>query len=134
MCGARGLRRKDDTGVASAQPILSGRLAVMRSGLHLAQIVLRLRDLERVVIALELRNEAGSREARGDRRSRLQALDLTIQELAGLSDILIGAASLLPDRPDARIDGMVELPRLQSLSRALRDRDGEASDPEVVIF
>ncbi|MDR7124920.1 hypothetical protein J2X53_001744 [Pseudorhodobacter sp. 4114] len=115
-------------------PVLSGRLAVLRSGLHLAQIAQGLRDLEADMIAVDLSGSATTRQKRWERRSRLQALDLMIQELTGLSDILVGVASHLSESPDQTIDALVDMPRLQSLSRALRDHDCTAPSSEVVIF
>lgn len=115
-------------------PVLSGRLAVLRSGLHLAQIAQGLRDLEAVMIPLDLSGGATPGQDRCERRSRLQALDLMIQELTGLSDILVGAASHLSDSPDQTIDALVDMPRLQSLTRALRDHAGKVPASEVVIF
>ncbi|MFN4155264.1 MAG: hypothetical protein ACK4HF_11475 [Paracoccaceae bacterium] len=115
-------------------PLLSGRLAVMRSGLHLARIAQGLRDLEAVMITTDLYRETAPGQDRCLRRSRLQALDLMIQELTGLSDILIGAAFHLSDAPDQTIDALVDMPRLQSLARALRDHEGKVSASEVVLF
>lgn len=114
--------------------VLSGQLAVLRSGLHLAQIAQGLRDLEAVMIAVDLAGQSPEKQDRHVRRLRLQALDLMIQELTGLSDILIGMASHLSDRPDCTIDALVDMPRLQSLTRALRDNDVNPSDPATIIF
>lgn len=114
--------------------VLSGRMAVLRSGEHLARIAQGLRDLETVLIARDHVGSAEPAQHRRARRTRLQALDLMIQELTGLSDILIGAASHLSDQPDGIIDALVELPRLQSLSRALRGREAETEVSSVVVF
>ena len=112
--------------------ILSASLTVMRSGLHLAQIAQGLRDLESLIVATSPRTVALPER---DDSARLQALDLMIQELTGLSSILIGAASCVADGPDAKIDALIDGPRLQSLSYALRGlHHGEAMDQAIVIF
>lgn len=134
MCGETDLISVPDPAWPNDEPVLSGRLTVLRSGLHLAQIAQGLRDLETIMISVELSGETMSGQDRCMRRSRLQALDLMIQELMGLSDILIGAASHLSDAPDATIDALVDMPRLQSLTRALRDYEGKVTTSEVVLF
>lgn len=124
----------DPDDAAGDRPVLSGRSTVLRSGEHLGRIAQGLRDLETVMIALERSGSAERPQDRRARRSQLQALDLMIQELTGLSDILIGAASHLPDQPDRTIDALVDLPRLQSLSRALRAEVAETAASSVVVF
>ena len=107
---------------------------VLRSGAHLSRIASRLRDLEAILIQSAQSPDGDSADARRDRRLRMQTLDLMIQELTGLSDILIGTASHLPDMPDATVDALVDMPRLQSLSQALREEQGVALSAAIVIF
>ncbi|MFN3844944.1 MAG: hypothetical protein ACK4RZ_03850 [Paracoccaceae bacterium] len=114
--------------------VLSGRLVILRGGEHLALIAIRLRDLEAVMLGASRVSVLASDSGTGSSRARLQSLDLMIQELSGLSDILIGTASHLPDVPDDTVDALVDLPRLQSLSRALRNLAEHPITPEVVIF
>ena len=134
MSGAQGFPSDPGPPMPGESQILSGRLAVLRSGLHLAQIAQGLRDLETVMISVDLPGEIQKGQDRCVRRLRLQALDLMIQELTGLSDVLIGAASHLSDSPDHTIDALVDMPRLQSLTRALRDLERKTPASEVVIF
>ena len=115
-----------------ADKSLSCRRAIRHSGVHLAGLADRLRHLETIMIAVaELQDEGG---ARVKRRSRMQALDLVIQELAALSDILIGAADQLSDTPNPVIDALIDLPRLQSLSLALREGQANDTPSEIVLF
>lgn len=119
-----------------AQPevMLSGQLAIGRSGDHLARIAQTLRALERDLITVDPPAEVVSGVCQTLRRSRLQSLDLLIQELAGLSEILTNAAPYLPDLPDPHIDALVEGPRLQTLRCALRGLDQRDKLSETVIF
>ncbi|MDO9637804.1 MAG: hypothetical protein Q7J44_04615 [Pseudotabrizicola sp.] len=132
----------DRTGIApeinpvfvGESPALSGRLAVLRSGKHLLRITQNLREVEAVMLGIDRQDGAALADLNSLSRSRLQSLDLMIQELTGLSDILIGLASRLPDDPDPHIDVLVELPRLQSLTQALRDKQQPAVQPQIVLF
>ncbi|MFN7222682.1 MAG: hypothetical protein ACK4MS_01525 [Paracoccaceae bacterium] len=119
---------------AATDQVLSGRLVVLRSGEHLALIASRLRDLEALMLGASRGSSMASETGGASTLARLQSLDLMIQELSGLSDILIGAASHLPDVPDDTVDALVDMPRLQSLSRALRNLAEHPITPEVVIF
>lgn len=121
------------TGQASAT-VLSGREAVMRSGQHLCTLVEVLRGLEPAFLASDPVGKPGTGERRSKERLRLQSLDRVIQELVGLSDILIGAAPYLSDLPVAEIDALIERPRLQSLANALRDQGKSEAPPQVEIF
>ncbi|MCU0901827.1 MAG: hypothetical protein MUC82_15230 [Cypionkella sp.] len=123
-----------DGGAGQAAAPLSGQAVVLRSGAHLSRIASRLRDLEAILIQSAQSPDGDSADARRDRRLRMQTLDLMIQELTGLSDILIGTASHLPDMPDATVDALVDMPRLQSLSQALREEQGVALSAAIVIF
>jgi len=114
--------------------LLSARLTVARSGRHLALIAMRLRDVESLMVEAQRAAVQPDAESRRLRRSRLQTLDLLIQELAGLSDILVGVSEYLSDVPDKRLDIIVELPRLQSLSQALRDVEQSQTGSGTVLF
>lgn len=125
-----------DPGLCASRVVgtLSGRMAVLRSGKHLALIALRLRELEAVMLAASQNSGPVSETGTLSARARLQSLDLTIQELSGLSEILIGTASQLPEVPDQAIDALVDLPRLETLSRALHNLADHPAPPEIVIF
>lgn len=119
---------------AEVSPALSCQLTIRRSGEHIAKIAQNLRDLERMMMGVAWQGDAAPQGSDALRRPGLQSLDLLIQELAGLSDILIGAASRLPDVPDSHVDALVDLPRLQSLSCALRGQVAKEAASETVIF
>lgn len=129
-----------DTGETGSPPAslldhdraLSGRVTVHRSGEHLARMAMRLRDLEAMILTGPLKPQVD--DGRGGPRARLQALDLMIQELVGLSEILIGTAKHLPDNPDQGLDALIDLPRLQTLSLALRQDQVRLQASEVVLF
>lgn len=117
-----------------AFPALSGQLTIRRSGEHLAKITQSLREFERLLMNAERQDHAPPHDGDMCRRSQMQSLDVILQEIAGLSDILIGAAAHLPDLPDRSFDMLVDLPRLQSLSRALRGQIATKTASETVIF
>ncbi|TGD66205.1 hypothetical protein EYC08_04790 [Tabrizicola sp. WMC-M-20] len=119
---------------ASESSALSGRLAVLRSGKHLLRITETLRAIEAVMLCTDGIDGTIAADMKGTNRSRLQSLDLMIQELTGLSDILVGIASRLPDEPDQHIDVLVDLPRLQTLTHALRHGQQLATTPQIVLF
>jgi hypothetical protein len=128
------MARPDEGGAPEAGPDLSGHLLVLHSGQHLARIAARLREIESIILEAEPFPSTGLSDAQGLRRSRLQALDLVVQDLSGLSQILTSAAAGFSDVRDHVLDDIVDLPRLQSLSRALRDGVDDAIAPQTVIF
>lgn len=134
MSDPTGLVPDINPGLVEDSPALSGRLAVLRSGNKLLRIAQNLREVEAVMLGLGGQEGSAVADLTRSGRSRLQSLDLMIQELTGLSDILTGIASRLPDEPDPQIDVLVDLPRLQSLSQALRDRQQGAGQPQIVLF
>lgn len=134
MSDLTGIEPEINPGIAGEHPALSGRLAVLRSGKHLLRITQNLREVEALMLGTNRREGVALVDLNATNRSRLQSLDLMIQELTGLSDILIGIASRLPDDPDPQIDVLVDLPRLQSLTQALRDRPPSQVQPQIVLF
>lgn len=121
---------------ATDAPVLSGRLAVLRSGHHLADIAERLRGLEAVLIETEGAEAPSAEHLRRTRRDRLQAMDLILQELSGLSVLLVQLADFAVGSPDPAVDALVDGPRLQSLSQALRATGGAArsASPGIDLF
>lgn len=114
---------------------VSGRSAVLYSGKHLARVAQELRAFEVAMIAPGLLCD--HREAADQplaHRQRLQSLDRIIQELDGLSEILIGTASHLPDHPEEGLIELIERPRLKRLSLAVRGQMLEPSASSIVIF
>lgn len=114
---------------------VSGRSAVLYSGKHLARVAEELRAFEAAMIAPGLLCD--HREADDQplaHRQRLQSLDRIIQELDGLSEILIGTASYLPDHPEEGLIELIERPRLKRLSLAVRGQMLEPSASSIVIF
>ena len=134
MCDRTGIEPEINPGRAGENPTLSGRLAVLRSGRHLLRITQNLREVEALMLGTDRRAGPALADLNATNRSRLQSLDLMIQELTGLSDILIGMASRLPDDPDPQIDVLVDMPRLQSLTHALRDKQQVGGVPPIVLF
>jgi hypothetical protein len=116
--------------------MLSGRLAVLRSGHHLADIAQRLRGLEAILIEAEGATAPSADHLRRTRRARLQAMDLILQELSGLSGLLVQLSDYASGAPDPSVDALVDGPRLQSLSQALRATGGakRPSAPGIDLF
>lgn len=119
-------------------PLLSGRLAVLRSGQHLADIAERLRDLEAILIEADGGQTPSADRLLRARRARLQAMDLILQELTALSALLVDLSEHACDSPNQVVDALVDLPRLQSLAQALRATEElerqRTPSAEIVLF
>lgn len=134
MTGPNGPGPQTTPVLETSGPVLSGRLAVLRSGRHLSRITENLREIEGLILGTGWQDGTALGGLNGLSRARLQSLDLLIQELAGLSEILIRMAQRLPDDPDQQIDLLVDLPRLQSLTTALRDGRRAEIPPQIELF
>lgn len=119
-------------------PLLSGRLAVLRSGQHLADIAERLRVLEAILIEADGGHTPSADRLLRARRARLQAMDLILQELTALSALLVDLAEHACDAPNQVVDALVDVPRLQSLAHALRATEElerqRTPSAEIVLF
>ncbi|NEX45725.1 hypothetical protein [Pseudotabrizicola algicola] len=123
----------DHHGAANGS-VLSARSTVLRSAEHLVHIAEGLRQIEGAIVA---RDQAQGNESKADQpslRQRLQGLDLMMQELTGLSEILAAVAQRLPDQPDPELEPLLDLPRLESLSRVLRAAAPQDAAPAIVLF
>jgi hypothetical protein len=93
---------------------MSGRLLIARAGAELGHLCQDIQALESHL--LHMRTVVGTPPL----KPKVQSLDLIVQKLAGLSQILLEAATHLSDAPDARLEDLPDLPRLESLATALR--------------
>ncbi len=107
---------------------VSPRDLIDRSGRHLRQIAADLQAIEATVLAA-LGPTASAAVGR-----RIQSLDLTIQQLHGLSNILASLAPTLSGAADPKLVPMVCAPRLQSLAQALLATDAAPNGPSVELF
>lgn len=111
----------------SAAPVsatISPRLLVERSAARLA-------DIARLTRVLEADCLMPLRDAD---RMKLQAFDLIIQQIEGLSAVLLASTSTLSAQTDPRLDRIVASLRLQVLADGLAGRPAEKPNQDIDLF